>query len=212
MRTGGWFHSPAPYRQRGHPSRSHFDSGSSGIRNAVSTPRTRPPVEALPERHQFSNGQTMKLTQLKFLILVVLTAMMSLTASKMAQAYDACLTPAESRQSYRNCMAFLQLSPAEQQAAVRGTGSSWEEGVRACQMQKRKGLAGMLKAEREYCRATTETVNVPAQRNPHACSSSRQCVGWQHCVNWNCVDKSRQACTNAHSCAPGESCISGECR
>lgn len=145
--------------------------------------------------------------KVKYLILTL-----GLFLAHSASAYDPCLTPAESRQSYRNCMEFLKLTPDQQAISAQRAGLSRSVWLSACLFQKRKGLAGMLAAERQYCRAINSGTVVVTPSNPNSCRSKYDCVSGQHCVEYQCVDIARVQCKNAHSCSSGDLCIDGECR
>ena len=161
-----------------------------------------------------SGGFTVNLRTLMLSLLFSILALFALSGGS-AFALE-CLSPAEIRESYKACMDFLKLSKAKQQEIVDNTGYTLEEGLWACKLQKKKGLASMLKNGREVCDYLNGGGGGGGSSHDDdvkKCSSSIQCSGLQHCINRKCEDVSRQSCdSGAHSCPPGEKCISGKCK
>jgi hypothetical protein len=143
---------------------------------------------------------------------LILLALLLASASSVAFA----LTPAQVRDSYYGCMKFLKLSPAKQVEVASRVPYTLKQIKWACQLQKKKGLASMLRAERDYQRSLEEERNpAPAPSEPdNSCNRSGACGFNKQCINHQCQDINPpfRQCDTANWCAAGEQCQDGVCR
>jgi len=127
------------------------------------------------------------------------------------------LTPAEVRSSYYACMNFLKMSPAKQLVVARRTQYTLTQIRWACNEQKRVGLSGLLKNEREYQRCQRGGCQSPSNGSDDSrtCVSSMQCRGsGENCLNGTCqeVNGANHCGSGGLSCTSGETCMDGVCK
>ena len=132
---------------------------------------------------------------------------------------NTCMTPAQVRLSYNNCVQFLKLSPARQRAATKGFSQSLAKVRSACEFQKKQGLEFMLANERKYCRAVNSRgyewtgKSSPYREKSPVCTFSSDCRGGT-CSALNVCKQggSRAPCDHPNQCASDSCGIDGTCK
>jgi hypothetical protein len=143
-----------------------------------------------------------------------------LTLFFLGNAYaNTCMTPAQVRLSYDNCVQFLKLTPARQREATKGFPQSLAKVRSACEFQKKKGLSFMLANERAYCQAVNQGGyertgrSSPYKEKSPVCTFSGDCRGGTCSALNVCVGGgSRAPCDHPNQCASGTCRINGACK
>ena len=96
---------------------------------------------------------------------------------------DDCLSEAAVKSSYDSCISLLKMSPADQATIAKKTGYTLQQVLDACNLQKKKGLQGMIDGNQEYC----DESQAPSFPNAGTCYSEPGCSGSPTPAPWGSI-------------------------